>query len=142
MLTTEDFHHNLQIINFCCKLGIFPLQLNPQNQQLELVDSTWKRAICYSRFALFAIHTGYVVGRLPYLLFIGVQLPLLSVLVHFTMICGMIAILFWHFLAFFCYPGITATCFNKAFETWGLLKEGSFSKKLKYFFKNFLLSHI
>ena len=127
MLTKEDFHHNLQIINICCKLKIFPLELNQENQQLQLLNRTWKRAACYLYFALFAIHTAYAAIRLPYLLITAVQLPLLSILVHFTMICAMITILCWHYLAFFRYPSITASCFNQALETWGLKNEGSFT---------------
>ena len=124
MLTKEDFHHNLQIINIGCKLGIIPLQFNGEVKQIEVLTSTWKRVISWFYFALFTIHTTYVTSRLPYLLLIHVHMPLLSLLVHFTMMCGMVTIHFWHFVAFFRHPDITATCFNKALEPWGCRREG------------------
>ena len=124
MLTTEDFHHNLQIISMGCKLGIFPLRFNPKSKQLELLTSKWKRVTCYIYFALYTVHTTYITKRLPYLLFVGAELSLLSLVVHFSLICGVLAGLFWHFTAFFRYPGITATCYNKALESWGFVREG------------------
>ena len=67
MLTKVDFHHNLQISNVGCKLGILPLELNSQTEQLELLTSTRKRIVCCAYFALYTIHTAYIASRLPYL---------------------------------------------------------------------------
>lgn len=125
MLTKEDFYHNLRILNLACKIGIFPLELDSRNGQMQLLQRKRKMAACYGYLALFTIHTTYIVVRLPYLILGGAQLPILSLLVHFTMLCGFMAILFWHFTAFFRYTGISATCFNKALETWGLVSTGS-----------------
>ena len=124
MLTKEDFHHNLQIINFGCNLGIIPLQFDSENKQIEVLTSKWKRVASSFYFALFTIHAAYVTSSLPYLLLTDVHLPLLSLLVHFTMMCGKMTILFWHFVAFFPHPDITATCFNKALEPWSCGREG------------------
>ena len=121
MLTKEDFRQNLQIISVACKLRIFPLELNPHTQRMQLLENKRARVVSYIYFALYTIHTAYIVLRLPYLLLTGKELSILSLVVHFTMICGMMAIAFWQFTSFFRFPGITATCFNKALETWDLV---------------------
>ena len=93
MVTREDFRHNFGIINVGCKLGVIPSYLNTETQQLQVLTSTWKRALGYCYLALYTVHTSYVVFRLPYLLLHYVQLSLVSLLVHFTMMLGMVAIL-------------------------------------------------
>ena len=126
MLTKEEFHHNLRIINTSCKLGIIPLELNNQNERLQLLESRWKKAVCSIYFAMYSLHASYVALRLPYLLITGAPLPLLSLVVHITVMLGMLTAAFSGFKAFFCYPDITATCFNKAFEDWGCVPQGNF----------------
>ena len=119
MLTKNDFHHNLRIINIGCKLGIFPLEWDAQSEQLQLPKSRLRMIHCYAYFSVYTLHTGFIAARLLCPLFQGVQLPLLSLIVHFTVMCGMLAIVFWHFISFFRYPAITATLFSMALEPWG-----------------------
>ena len=128
MLTKEDFQHNLRIINVCCKLGIIPLDLDVENGRLQPLESLPRRVACNVYFALFVAHVAYIVLRFPYLLLKGAQLPLLTLLVHFTVGSGEVAVLFWQFTAFFRYPGVTATCFNMALESWGCTGPGGNGK--------------
>ena len=126
MLTKDDFHQNLQIINTSCKLGIIPFELNNQNGQLQPLESRLKRAACSIYFAMYTLHASYVALRLPYLLITGAPLPLLSLVVHITVMLGMMTAAFSAFKAFFCYPDITISCFDKALESWGCVREGNF----------------
>ena len=132
MLTKQDFDHNLRILNGGCKVGIIPLHWNCEKKELELLESKWKRAICCIYFALFIIHTAFLMSRLPYLLLSGIHPSLVSLVVHFTLICATMAVVFWHFVAFFRFPGITATCYNKALEPWGIVHEGRVFTDLAY----------
>ena len=115
MLTKADFHQNYRIIDLSCKMGVIPLKVNGQNWDLEVLDSKWKRWMCKAHYGVYALHTAYIALRLPYLLLKGVHIPLVSLLIHFTVLVGMTSICFWHLTAFFRWPGITVTCFNRAF---------------------------
>ena len=82
--------------------------------------------------ALFAIHAVYHTLRLPYLLLKEISITHLSLLTHVTTILGMMAIWFLHYTALFHWPGVTVTCFNKAFETWGLESAGDFCEFINF----------
>ena len=127
MLTKADFRLNLRIISVACKMGIFPFNVDLQTGELELQKSKRKRLICMSLFALYVIHSAYVMLRLPYLLLKGAEMSLLSLLIHSTTIVGMTVIGFSHFTAFVRWPETTVMCFNKAFEAWGFDYAGNVS---------------
>ena len=135
MLTKADFHQNFRIIDLSCKIGAISLRVNPRISDLELLDNKWKREICAAYYAVYVLHTAYIAFRLPYFFLKGVHVPLVSLLIHFTMLVGMTSICFWHFTAFFCGPGITVTCFNKAFES----RQSEFTGKL--FFQTCVLTN-
>ena len=117
MLTKEDIRLTFRIIALSCRFGILPLNVNTHSWELKFPDSKWKRVLSMAYYAVHALHTAYVVLRLPYLLLRGIRLSLVSLLVHFTMLAGMTSVSFWHLTAFFRWPSITVTCFNKAFES-------------------------
>ena len=124
MLTKADFDQNVCVIAFSCKLGIIPLQLDLQYGKLELSRSKWKQTCSTLYFELYVAHATYMVSRLPNTLLHGTRLPLLYLILHFALSLGPMAVTFWHFIAFFCGPAITVTCFNKAFDTWGFHDAG------------------
>ena len=115
---------NLRVIALGSQLGCTPLEVNMQKGEIELIGRKWKEVLCMSYFIVYATHASYVILRLPYLLLQGVHIPLLCLLLHSSLLIGYIGVTCWHFFAFFRHPGITATCFNKAFETWGFPCEG------------------
>ena len=126
MLTRADFHQNWHIISIGCKMGIFPVEVNFQRGELQLLRSKRKQAVTNVLITLYAFHALYVTLRLPYLLLKGNPMTFLSLLIHVTMIAGMVVIGFSHYTAFFQWPDVTVTCFNKAFDTWELEPTGEF----------------
>ena len=132
MLTKADFRQNFRFISLGCRLGILPMQVNLQNGELELLISKWKQAFCTIHYALLTINTIYVVLRLPYLLVTSTQTPFVSLFLHFTTLFGMLATTFWHFTAFYQWPGITVACFNRMFGTWRA-KDAGHTRKLNLF---------
>ena len=122
MLTKKDFHHNFRLISLGCKLAVLPFEVDLQRGELQPPQQNKrKRAACsLFVFSLYTLHTTYVVLRLPYLFLKGMDIPPLSFLWHFTLILGLLANLFWNFMAFIRWPGITVTCFKLSFETFGV----------------------
>ena len=117
MLTKEDFHQNFRFISISCKLAAYPLQVDLTNGKLQLAQSKLRVIASWFSFSWYTLHVAYIVLRLPYLLLTGVQLPLLSILWHFTLVAATPIAIFWHYTAFFRFPGITVTCFNTIFQT-------------------------
>ena len=87
-----------------------------QNGRLQLAPSKLMEKFCWISFAWFTFHVAYVTLRLPYLLLTGVEIPLLSLLWHSTILVVTPITVFWHNTAYFQWPGITATCVNNIFE--------------------------
>lgn len=138
MLTKEDFYQNLRFINVGCKLGILPFKVNLQKGELQLLpEGRFRKVACQIRLTFFALHTAYIVLRLPYLLLAGVNISVLFLLWHLTLLLGMACITFWHFTAFFRWSGLTVTCFNKSFDAWVTVTAGDYSK-FDYFYINFV----
>ena len=124
MLTKKDFQQNLRVIAFECKLASFPLHVDLFTGRLQLAQGKLIEKVCWLTFAWYTLHVVYIALRLPYLLLIGVKVPLLSILWHFTVLLSTCIVVFWHYTAFFRWPGITVTCFNKIFDTWKCEKAG------------------
>ena len=119
MITKEDFSQSFRFISLGCKLGVLPLTVNLQNGELQGLQSRWKQAFCIARYILFTIHTTFIVLKLPYMMLAGVDVPLVSLLWHAIYAVALPPVVFWHYTAFFPWPGITVACFNQLFETWG-----------------------
>ena len=118
MLLKRDFHYNFCILSLGCKLAALPLDVDVTKGELKLARGFWKGVICRFTYALYALHVAYIVLRLLYLLHSGAHIPLLSLLWHLTLCIATPSLVFWHYTAFFRWPDISVTCFNKAFETW------------------------
>ena len=128
MLTKQDFQQNLRFISFGCNLAAYPLQVDLKNGKLKLVDRKPMGKLCWLSFGGYTIHVSYIALRLPYLLLTGAKIPLLSLLLHFTLLLVTPIVAFVHYTAFFRWPVITVTCFNRIFETEELEATGNVTK--------------
>ena len=134
MLTKADFHPNLCFIFLGCQRAAFPLEADLKTGKLRLAKSNLRKKLCWVSFAFYALHVAYTTLRLPYLLLMGEHIPLRSLLWHVTTVVTTPLITFCIYTAFFCWPGITVTCFNKIFERWECEKTGKLWMKHCYMY--------
>ena len=97
MLTTQDFQQNLRFISVGSYLAAYPIAVDLENGKLKQVKSKPMSRVCWTTYGCYTVHVAYIVLRLPYLLLTGVQIPLLSLLWHFTLLTSTALINYSHY---------------------------------------------
>ena len=82
MLTRKGFHQNFRIISFGCKVGILPLEVDVEKGKLGLLNSKWKKGICWVYFGSYVLHAAYIALRFPYVLATMENIPLIPLAWH------------------------------------------------------------